>query len=175
MIDSMRPVRLLLRSTSALAVVCLLTGSLVFSCAGDPLSTTGGSSNAADSQSMSQWTPATQDTCTQAFHDSFFVLGPDGKKYPTWHPPEATDPATGQTCSFGHDHGTNPSGSALWPALQQHFGYDANHDGTLDANELAASGIPFGLVSEQLVGSATPRIEDHTAYKIAFVNVPPGP
>ncbi|HTT11687.1 MAG TPA: hypothetical protein VMG60_12405 [Burkholderiaceae bacterium] len=173
MIDSLRPSRLLLRSTSAFAVTCLLTGSLVFSCTGDPLSTSGGSSNAPDSQSMSQWTPATQDTCSQALHDSYFVIGPDGKKYPTWHPPETTDPATGQTCSFGHEHGTNPAGSALWPALQQHFGFDANHNGTLDTSELAVSGIPFGLVSEQLVGSATPRIEDHTAYKIAFVNSAP--
>jgi hypothetical protein len=162
--------RLLLRSASAGAVIVTLTGSWVVSCSGDPLSTGGGSSSAPASQAMSQWTPATQDTCTKEFHDTFFVIGPDGKKYPTWHPPQATDPKTNTNCSFGHDHGADPRGSALWPDLQQHFGYDANLDGTLDANELAVSGIPFGLVSEQLVNSGTPRLEDHTVYKIVFAN-----
>ena len=162
---------LALRSGSALAVISMLTGSLVFSCTGDPLSTGGGgSSNAPNSQSMGQWTPTAQDTCSQAFHDSFFVIGPDGKKYPTWHPPEATDPATNQSCSFGHDHGVDPHLSAMWNDLQQQFGFDANRNGTLDPDELAVSGIPFGLVSEQLANSTTPRIEDHTAYKILFNN-----
>ena len=92
-----RAVRLLLRSTGALTVVATLTGSLIFSCSGDPLSTGGGgSSNGPTSQAMGQWTPATQDTCTKEFHDTFFVIGPDGKKYPTWHPPAATDPTTKQ-------------------------------------------------------------------------------
>jgi len=163
---------LLLRSTSAAAVVATLTGSLVFSCSGDPLSTTGGGngSNAPLSKAMHQWTPSPRDDCTADFHDTFFVIGPDGKKYPTWHPPQTTDPATGKACSFGHDHGADPRGSALWLDLQKHFGYDANFNGTLDDTELAVSGVPFGLVSEQLEGSSTPRLEDHTAYKIAFVN-----
>lgn len=148
-----------------------LTGSLVFSCSGDPLSTSGGSgngSNAPKSASMSVWQPAKQDDCPAALHDTFFVIGPDGKQYPTWHPPQTTDPATGKVCSFGHDHGLDPSRSPLWPDLQRQFGYDANLNGTLDDNELAVSGVPFGLVSEQLVNSGTPRLEDHTAYKIAY-------
>ena len=169
-----RSLGLLLRSTSALAVVITLTGSMVFSCTGDPLSTTGGGggggSNAPKSQAMGQWKPATQDECSAALHDTFFVIGPDGKQYPTWHPPQTKDPATGKACSFGHDHGADPHGSALWPDLQRQFGFDANLDGTLDANELAVSGVPFGLVSEQLVNSSTPRLEDHTAYKIAFAD-----
>jgi hypothetical protein len=45
----------------------------------------------------------------------------------------------------------------------------------IDAAELAVSGIPFGLVSEQLVNSTTPRIEDHTAYKIVSANGAPRP
>jgi hypothetical protein len=169
---TLHPIRLFLRSASALAVVATLTGSVVFSCTGDPLSTTGGGngSTAPKSQAIGQWTPTTQDDCTAAFHDTFFVIGPDGKQYPTWHPPQATDPTTGKLCSFGHDHGANPQGSSLWPALQRQFGYDANLNGTLDANELAVSGIPFGLASEQLVNSNTPRTEDHTAYKIAYIN-----
>jgi hypothetical protein len=121
---------------------------------------------------MGQWKPATQDDCTPAFHDTFFVIGPDGKQYPTWHPPQKTDPATGKLCSFGHDHGLDPSKSPLWPDLQRQFGYDANLNGTLDDNELAVSGVPFGLASEQLVNSNTPRVEDHTAYKIAYATAP---
>ncbi|HUL67123.1 MAG TPA: hypothetical protein VLW55_21185 [Burkholderiaceae bacterium] len=160
-----------LRATSALAVVAMLTGSMVISCTGDPLSTTGSGgngSNAPPSKAMGQWTPTTQDDCTAAFHDTYFVVGPDGKKYPTWHPPQATDPTTGKLCSFGHDHGLNPSDSPLWPDLQRQFGYDANLNGTLDDNELTVSGVPFGLASEQLVNSTTPRLEDHTGYKIAY-------
>src|SRR5262249_23553406 len=83
---------------------------------------------------------------------------------------EETPAGSTTTCSFGHDHGSDPTGSALWPSLQQHFAFDANSNGLIDASELQVSGIPFGLVSERLVGSATPRIEDHTAYKIIYFN-----
>ena len=154
----------------ALGVVATLTGSLVVSCAGDSTPGGGGSSSAPLSSAMGQWNPSSQDTCTKAFHDTFFVIGPDGKKYPTWHRPQETDPTTHQLCSFGHDHGANPALSSLWPTLQNHFAFDANNNGLIDASELAASGIPFGLASERLVNSATPRLEDHTAYKIAFAN-----
>jgi len=162
---------LLVRALGALVMVGTLTG-MVVSCEGDPSPATGGGGgvNAAPSIAMGQWTPTTQDTCTKAFHDTFFVVGPDGKKYPTWHRAEETDPTTNQKCSFGHDHGADPSNSALWPALQQHFAFDANNSGNIEASELAVSGIPFGLVSQQLDGSSTPRLEDHTAYKIAFAN-----
>lgn len=162
---------LLLRIAGALAMIGTLTGGLSVSCAGD--STPGGSgggSNAPNSASMGQWTPAAQDTCTKAFHDTFFVVGPDGKKYPTWHRAVESDPATNQSCSFGHDHGANPTSSGLSSALKQHFAFDTNRNGMIDSSELAVSGIPFGLVSEQLVNSTTPRIEDHTAYKIVVAN-----
>lgn len=43
--------------------------------------------------------------CSQALHDSYKALGPDGQFYPTWHP--AIDPVSG--CSFGHEHGSNPA------------------------------------------------------------------
>jgi hypothetical protein len=163
---------LLARVVAACLAMGTLGGWVVVSCSGDSNSAAGGGgSNAPSSQAMGRWTPATQDTCTQAFHDTFFVVGPDGKKYPTWHPAEATDPANNKVCSFGHDHGQDPSGSAMWQDLQQHFGFDANNNGTLDASELALSGIPFGYVSEQLVASTTPRTEDHTAYKITYSNL----
>ena len=56
------------------------------------------------------WTPGPGDTCTKDIHDQYSVVGPDGKLYPTWHPP--VDPATG--CTFGHEHGRDPRGSNLY-------------------------------------------------------------
>ena len=56
------------------------------------------------------WTPGPNDTCTKEQHDAHSVVGPDGKLYPTWHPP--VDPTSG--CSFGHEHGRDPRGSDLY-------------------------------------------------------------
>src|SRR2546425_838315 len=60
--------------------------------------------------SFGLWSPGANDDCTKAQHDAYSVVGPDHKLYPTWHPP--IDPVTG--CSFGHDHGRDPRGSALY-------------------------------------------------------------
>ena len=46
------------------------------------------------------WTPSARETCTKAAHDKYSTVGPDGKLYPTWHPPTDTD-----GCTFGHEHG----------------------------------------------------------------------
>ncbi len=127
---------------------------------------------------MGKWTPNSDfDTCTKDFHDTYYVIGPDGKKYPTWHPPTATDPATGKVCSFGHEHGRDPRGSALWESVRSHYAFDANTDGTIDTGELDASGVPFGYASEQLraynaangIANAN-RDEDHVGYKIGWEN-----
>jgi hypothetical protein len=159
------------RTLAAALAIATLSGAVVVSCAGDPAGGGDGGASAPASHAMGRWTPlAPHDTCTKEFHDSFFVVGPDGKKYPTWHAPEEVDPATGQPCRFGHDHGLDPRNSALWPDLQRHFGFDANRDGMLDSAELAVSGIPFGHVAEQLEGTATPRPEEHTGYKVAFAD-----
>ena len=87
----------MLRAAAPLAAMFLLTGSAVISCDGtsddDPDTPTNGTRP--NSAAMGKWTPNTDhDTCTQAFHDTYFVIGPDGKKYPAWHPPTASDPAT---------------------------------------------------------------------------------
>lgn len=66
-----------------------------------------------NSAAMGLWMPASFENCSQAIHDAYRVVGPDGKWYPTWHPP--IDPGTG--CSFGHEHGRDPRGSALHPLL----------------------------------------------------------
>lgn len=183
--------KLRLRIGAALAAMFLLTGGVGVSCSGDPAldparpadPSNPSPSNPVDpsrpaSAALGQWTPnAAFDTCTQAFHDTFVVLGPDGKRYPTWHPPVAVDPANGRECTFGHEHGRDPRGSALWEFAREHFAFDANRNGRVEPAERDASGIPFGYVAEQLfaanAANGTPsanRFEDHFGYKIAWEN-----
>ena len=93
------------------------------------------------------WTPGPNDTCSPAIHDAYSVVGPDAKRYPTWHPP--IDPVTG--CSFGHEHGRDPRGSKLYAVVGP---------------------IPFGYANEQLDtwDPANPRHEDHVGHKIEWEN-----
>ena len=93
------------------------------------------------------WVPGALDDCTAQQHDAYSVVGPDRKLYPTWHPP--IDPASG--CSFGHDHGRDPRGSALY-------------------REVGA--IPFGYANEQLeiYDPLNPRNEDHFGHKVEWEN-----
>lgn len=93
------------------------------------------------------WTPGALDDCTAQQHNAYSVVGPDRKLYPTWHPP--IDPASG--CSFGHDHGRDPSGSALYRAV---------------------GAIPFGYANEQLeiYDPLNPRNEDHVGHKVEWEN-----
>lgn len=107
------------------------------------------------------WTPTGYDTCSAAFHRTFSVIGPDGKLYPTWHPPTAVDPATGQTCSFGHEHGDDPASSDIFTWVTDF----------LDAAPAKGRGIPFGYVSEALDTYAAShdnvtRHEDNVGHKI---------
>ena len=83
-----------------------------------------------------QWRPGPHDTCSQAIHDTYWVYGPDGKVYPTYHPP--IDPETG--CRFGHEHGRDPAGS-----------------------DLVDIPFPFGFVTEQAI--ATGSAEGHPAHE----------
>lgn len=132
------------------------------------------------SHAMGRWTPTKFDTCPTypdyvqteqdrinyiiSVHDSYSVVGPDGKLYPTWHPP--IDPKTG--CRFGHEHGRDPALSALYPMIKQHYAYKG---------DTSSSGIPFGYAAEQLdVWNAANNItdgrrhEDHVGYKIMWEN-----
>lgn len=98
-----------------------------------------------DAAAFGIWTPGPGDTCSKEQHDSFSTIGPDGVRYPTWHPP--TGPGG---CTFGHEHGRDPSGSELF----------------------ATTGpIPFGLANEALraAGQLT-RHEDHVGHKIEWGN-----
>lgn len=93
------------------------------------------------------WTPTVWDTCSKTIHDSYSVIGPDGKLYPTWHP--SVDTATG--CTFGHEHGRDPRASTL---------YDF------------AGGVPFGVANEalDLYNPDGMRHEDHVGHKVEWEN-----
>lgn len=102
---------------------------------------------AAPARAFGLWTPGPNETCTKEQHDRYAVVGPDGKRYPTWHPP--VDPEAG--CRFGHEHGRDPRGSRL-------------HD--------QVGPIPFGLANEQLEtwDPQNPRNEDHVGHKVEWEN-----
>ncbi len=103
--------------------------------------------NAPPSVAARAWVPGAGDSCPVEVHDRYSTVGPDGKRYPTWHPP--VDPETG--CAFGHEHGRDPHGSRL---------YDAVGD------------IPFGYANEQLdiYDPSRRRHEDHVGHKIEWEN-----
>lgn len=161
------------RAALAFACVGLLAGSSVVSCKGDPFTDRPADDSRPDSAAMGQWTPSSQDTCTLRQHDAVYVLAPDGKKYPTWHPATGEDEA-GAPCRYGHEHGTDPRTSALWSALQEHFYFDANRNGVLDESERARAGIPFGYLDEQLRAfSGQQRPHAHVSYKVFVANAVP--
>ncbi len=100
-----------------------------------------------ESVAFHAWAPGNGDTCPISVHQKYSVVGPDGKLYPTWHPP--IDPGTG--CSFGHEHGRDPHGSNLYQL---------------------AGDIPFGYANEQLdaYDPVNPRHEDHVGHKVEWEN-----
>lgn len=91
--------------------------------------------NGTTSLEYGTWTPkAPLDTCTKAQHDTYFAIGPDGKKYSTWHTVRGPG-----GCTFGHEHGDDPTNA---PGLQ-------------------GRSILFGYATEQ-VG----MFEPHTGFKV---------
>lgn len=98
-------------------------------------------------QSYGVWAPSRTDTCPRETHDAYSTVGPDGYRYPTWHPP--VDPATG--CTFGHEHGADPRGSDLYRDVGD---------------------IPFGYANQHLLASGfgAARVEDHVGHKIEWAN-----
>lgn len=67
-----------------------------------------------------QTAPVAGELCPTWVHARYVTTGPDGKSYPTWHPP--VDPEYG--CLFGHEHGADPATSKADPSLPA-FGYAA--------------------------------------------------
>ncbi|HUL69753.1 MAG TPA: hypothetical protein VLT17_05880 [Gemmatimonadales bacterium] len=122
-------------------------GLSLSACGSDEYMATHPSTATGPSAAYGLWTPGPNDTCTKEVHDRYSTIGPDGKLYPTWHPP--VDPQSG--CSFGHEHGRDPSGSKLYHQV---------------------GAIPFGLANEAL-DTWDPtgiRHEDHFGHKIEWEN-----
>jgi hypothetical protein len=113
------------------------------------------------------WQPTPYDTCSKALHDSYSVVGPDGKLYPTWHPPAVTDPETGKPCTFGHEHGADPAESEIHGWVTSQLAAPGYED---------RAGIPFGYANEELTeySAANPgftnRFEDHLGHKVDLVD-----
>src|SRR5882672_1493064 len=83
--------------------LCALLFIILLACQDGPAAPDYGAATG-NAASFGLWTPGANDDCTAAQHDAYSVVGPDHKRYPTWHPP--IDPVSG--CSFGHDHGRDP-------------------------------------------------------------------
>lgn len=63
-----------------------------------------------------------------SIHDRYFTIGPDGRKYRTWHPvtvPVDPNDPDGPQVTFAHNHGDPPHPDAPLPC----FGYVAFHSG----------------------------------------------
>ena len=125
----------------------------------------GGSTETESRAYLNSWKPTEYDTCTVAEHHSYAATGPDGKLYPSWHPPVHTR-ADGSTCTFGHEHGDDPRNSDIYEwVIAQHR-----------VENPAADGIPFGYGSERLTeygnatGSSVHRHEDDPGQKVIVSN-----
>src|SRR5262245_9181874 len=88
-----------------------------------------------------QQTPLRGQPCPTWVHDSYQVTGPDGKLYPTWHPPVDETYA----CTFDHEHGDDPRTSVLFTEVGM---------------------PPFGYVNA-VEGQ---RTEDHVGNKVFVIN-----
>ncbi len=72
-------------------------------------------------------------TCSEAIHARYQAQGPDGKMYPTWHPPIDHDSG----CAFDHEHGSDPhsyvgfqsSGMPLFGYTSARAGIRETHQG----------------------------------------------
>jgi hypothetical protein len=132
------------------AVAAMTAAVFCVACSADPGITAPSPqelASAAPAKAFGIWTPGKSDTCPAEVHNRYATIGPDGKKYPTWHPP--VDPATG--CTFGHEHGRDPRESNLYKEIGD---------------------LPFGYANEQLdaANMNMQRHEDHVGHKIEWEN-----
>ncbi|MEZ4588142.1 MAG: hypothetical protein R2909_17325 [Gemmatimonadales bacterium] len=135
-----------LRAAAAFLLLLAAVAVLLASC-GDGSLTGPLDPNAPKSVAFNAWSPGPNDTCPLEIHQRYSTKGPDGKLYPTWHPP--VDPETG--CSFGHEHGRDPHGSDLYGLVGD---------------------IPLGYANEQLdtFDPTGRRHEDHFGHKYEWEN-----
>ena len=150
------------------ALVVALAASAA--CSGDQFVDPG---SAPASRAFGLWNPGPFDSCTKEQHDAYAVLGPDGKVYPTWHPP--TGPGG---CSFGHEHGRDPSGSDLYDDTGDlPFGVANEHARHLRSREPPGRGPlrPQGRVGERHRAGVPGRRVGHLHGDLRRVHqVPPG-
>lgn len=109
------------------------------------------------------WEPSKYDTCPASLHDEYTVTGPDGKRYDSWHPTSAVDPATGKKCTFGHEHGDDPRTSDIYEWAVKKTGDKATGIPFSYANEVSA-------VAAEEHGSVPHRHEDHYGHKFIVRN-----
>jgi len=98
--------------------------------------------------------------CAEWVHDRYAAHTPDGRTWPTWHPPR--DPR--YECAFGHEHGSNPrafhyfrrSGMPAFGHISAFAGSDEPHAGfkVFVANR-DRKGLAWMIVLHQ--GSGSPR------------------
>ena len=132
----------------------------------------------ARSSAMSLWSPTGYASCSKADHDRYVVTGPDGKLYPTWHPP--VDTVKG--CSYGHDHGRDPHGSALYAAVGDlPFGVAAEALGAWDSGSVLREGHANqkvewqnGVMLQQEVGGQREDIGVRCDFLVKFHQATPG-
>jgi len=100
--------------------------------------------------------PPALSACSQAVHDKYMVLGPDGVAYPTWHP----QIDTWNGCVFDHEHGSDP---ALFdPTYHPLYGYSAAHHGMTEGHSgfkgyaLQLGGYRWYITQHQ--GTAHPEV-----------------
>jgi hypothetical protein len=126
------------------ALSALTAAFLLAACSADP---TMGPSGSPDVHATHAAVLVGGTLCTTAMHDRFTTVGPDGKRYATWHPPYDALPG----CSYGHEHGRDPRGSRLYASIGD---------------------VPFGYANAQLAlwNSALTRNEDHVGHKLEWEN-----
>ena len=89
----------------------------------------GGEPSDAPSVPEGEEEPEVGQPCPAWVHDQYQAEGPDGQLYPSWHP--QIDPV--YTCTFGHEHGSNPD---LLPGDHEVvFGYVADKLDQDESNE----------------------------------------
>ncbi|MES2626788.1 MAG: hypothetical protein V4628_15990, partial [Pseudomonadota bacterium] len=100
------------------------------------------------------WAPTRAGECSTELHNSYSGVNPeDGYRYHMWHP--ARDPSG---CSFGHDHGHDPSNSALEQRFGSIYFSKANQHGML-------SGIQMVHTCTDQATDAIVRCEDNVGQK----------
>lgn len=111
------------------------------------------------------WKPTAVDTCPESLHLTHSVVGADGKLYPTWHAPTDIDPATGKSCTYGHEHGDDPATSDIYDWVTEFVDQDTSK----------SQGVPFGAVTEALDAYSSTRDkvqrhEDNVGHKVIVAN-----